>query len=79
MANNKKRKPNTERHKERKTSTTEMTRTLYFIITTLNYMEREAESDGSENATAQATARDRAGRWHLRIVHWPFACRRVLI
>ena len=45
MANNKKRKPNTERHKERKTSTTEMTRTLYFIITTLNYMEREVERE----------------------------------
>ena len=28
LANNKKRKPNTERHKERKTSTTEMTRSL---------------------------------------------------
>ena len=50
-----------------------MTRTLYFIITTINYMERDVESE-DENATAQATARDRAGRWHLRIVHyWPFS------
>ena len=70
MANNKKRKPNTERHKERKTSTTEMTRTLYFIITTLNYMEREVESE--ERECPRAGNRSRPGGL-LALAHRPLA------